>query len=142
MKKIIKITIAIILLLFIGYIILIGTRAPANQVSIDYTQIATKNKMLINLRLSNLFEPIKKGEKVIITVIFDTTRVKNVNIPNVGTATKKQLKEGKCSFTVKPEKTTKYLLEYKAKIHESMPTKDDNLPFEIVVVDEKGNKIE
>lgn len=136
MKKIIKIAIVIILLFFIGYIISIDTRSPIN-----YTQIAPQNKMLINLRLSNLFKPIKLGEKVIMTVLFDTARVKSVNIPGVGTATKKELKEGKCSFTVKPSKTTKYLLEYKAKIHENIPIKDDSVPFEIVVVDEKGNKI-
>ncbi len=137
MKKIIKIATAALLMLFVGYVISVDVRA-----SNEKTQDTTKSKMLINLKLSNDFKPIKKGEKVVITVLFDTARVKRINIPDVGTATKKQLKEGKCSFTVKPKKTTKYILEYNAKFSENLPFMDDTYSFEIVVVDENGKKIE
>ncbi|WP_294139404.1 hypothetical protein [uncultured Sanguibacteroides sp.] len=137
MKKTIKIIATIIFIAFIGYTITIGTQSPEEK-----TQNTVKSKQILQLQLSNDFNPIKKNEEVIITVTFDPERVKKVNIPNVGTATKKQLKKGKCSFTIKPEKTTKYILEFKAKYHESLPIKDDTYPFEIVVVDEKGNKIE
>lgn len=135
MKKIIKTATIIMLLLFTGYVTTVDA-----ETSVSHTR--DSSKALINLQLSNQFKPVKKGKKVIITVTFDTARVKSVNIPNVGTATKEQLEEGKCSFTVKPKKTTKYTLEYKAKFHKSLPLMDDKIPFEIVVIDEKGNKIE
>lgn len=90
------------------------------------------------ISFSNENKPIQKGDSVTINVEWDTRLMIKIIFENVYTPTKEELKNGKYTFVVKPEKTTTYY--FKSSFKEGAGV-GSTLPFKIIVLDENGVEI-
>lgn len=105
---------------------------PLGKVVVAEKELVLSDGRPILIALST-YEPIKPGETVEMQVVFDPQRVKSLVIPGVGEATKEQLAEGKCRFTLKPDKTTTYFVKAKILYMKNKPPYDKEYLVEIPV---------
>lgn len=94
-----------------------------------------KKGVTMNIKFSNK-EPIQKGDSVTVLVEWDTLYISTIIFENVYTPTKEEVKNGKYTLVVRPEKTITYQI---TRVYTER--KPSTIPYEIKVLDENGVEI-
>ncbi|WP_155828214.1 hypothetical protein [Butyricimonas synergistica] len=102
------------------------------------TIVEESRKTNMTMDFSNKNKPIQKGDSVTILVEWNTQEISNIIFENLYTPTEKEVKNGKYTLVVKPEKIITYQIT-------KVPTrgrKPTTFPYKIAVLDENGVQLE
>lgn len=103
--------------------------------SVTVTTRVKWTKETMKIKFSNK-GPIQKGDSVTVLVGWDTLKISTIIFEDVYTPTREEVKNGKYTLVVRPEKNTTYQM---TRVYTE--GKPSTIPYEIKVLDENGVEI-